>query len=73
MKWVKVNREVASDIYESMGKIFNKDGGLHPEEIQIVIDISKKRIRMKRKVALGEVSEASILKEVRRELGIKER
>ena len=71
MDWQKINRELASAIYESSARIFNDDGSLPEAGLRLVVDEAKKAAKVERDVSLSEVADLSILREAQRELGIK--
>jgi|SRR5262245_16992628 len=55
MEWLKINREAAVATYESVGTAFSQDGNIPEDGLRLFIE---------------EVADASILKDVQRELGI---
>ena len=71
MDWQKINRELASAIYESSARIFNDDGSLPEAGLRLIVDEAKKAAKVERDVSLSEVADLSILREAQRELGIK--
>ena len=71
MDWQKINRELASAIYESSARIFNDDGSLPEAGLRRVVDEAKKAAKVERDVSLSEVADLSILREAQKELGIK--
>jgi ABC-type nitrate/sulfonate/bicarbonate transport system substrate-binding protein len=73
MDWQKINRELASAIYESSARIFNDDGAPSEAGLRLVVDEAKKAAKVEREVTLNEVADLSILKEVQRDLTTKAR
>lgn len=73
MDWVKVDRESAVATYDSTWKIFSEDGGMSESGLKLVIDQGREAMKIDRAVALTEVAEFGIIREVQREMGIKPR
>src|SRR5262249_33096274 len=70
-EWLKTDKEIATAIYDSLGKFFNEDGSLPEDGFRLLIEDVKEVAKVEREVAFGEVADLSILKEAQRELGIK--
>jgi NitT/TauT family transport system substrate-binding protein len=70
MDWQKINRELASAIYESSARIFNDDGGLPEAGLRLIVDEAKKAAKIERDVPLNEVADLTMLREAQKELGI---
>ena len=73
MDWIKVDRESAAATYDSTWKIFSEDGGMSESGLKLVIDQSREAMKIERAVALTEVADFGIIREVQKELGIKAR
>jgi ABC-type nitrate/sulfonate/bicarbonate transport system substrate-binding protein len=71
MEWMKINKEMATATYDSVGKAFNEDGSLPEDGLRLLIDEAKKAAKINREVAASEVADLSILREAQKELGIK--
>ena len=71
MDWQKINRELASAIYESSARIFNADGALPEAGLHLIVDEAKKAAKIERDVPLNEVADLAILREAQKELGIR--
>jgi ABC-type nitrate/sulfonate/bicarbonate transport system substrate-binding protein len=71
MEWQKVNREIATANYDSASKIFPEDGAFSEAGLRLIIDEARKAAKIDREIALNEVADLSMLKEVQRELGTK--
>jgi len=71
MDWSKSDKEMAMAGYESVVKFFNDDGSVSEKGFLLVIDELKRLGRVEREISLSEVEDLSLLKEARRELGIK--
>jgi NitT/TauT family transport system substrate-binding protein len=73
MEWMKIDKEMATATYDSVGKAFNEDGNLPEDGLRLLIDEAKKATKISREIASSEVADLSILREAQKELGIKER
>jgi len=71
LEWMKVDKEMATATYDSVGKAFNEDGTLPEAGLRLLIDEAKKAAKITREVAASEVTELSILREAQKELAIK--
>ena len=70
MGWMKIDKEMATATYESSWKIYNEDGSVPEDGLRLIIEETKKAIKVNREVSFNEVVDLSILKEAQRELGI---
>ena len=73
MEWMKIDKEMATATYDSVGKAFNEDGSLPEDGLRLLIDEAKKAAKISREVASSEVADLSILREAQKELGIQGR
>jgi NitT/TauT family transport system substrate-binding protein len=71
MNTYKIDKEIATALYDSFVKGFNDDGGLPEDGFRTLIEDTKRLTKVDREVALSEVADLSILREAQRELGIK--
>jgi len=71
MEWMKIDKEMATATYDSVGKAFNEDGSLPEDGLRLLIDEAKKAAKTNREIASSEVADPAILKEAQKELGIK--
>ena len=71
MDWVKVDRESAAATYDSTWKIFSEDGSMSESGLKLVIDQGREAMKIDRAVALTEVAEFGIIRDVQKEMGIK--
>jgi NitT/TauT family transport system substrate-binding protein len=71
MEWMKIDKEMATATYESSWKIYNEDGSVPEDGLRLIIEETKKALKVNREVSFNEVMDLSILKEAQRELGIK--
>jgi len=70
MEWMKVDKEMATATYDSVGKAFNEDGSLPEDGLRMLIDEAKKAAKISREIPLSDVADLSILREAQKELGI---
>jgi len=73
MEWLKLDREMATATYDSVGKAFNDDGSLPEDGLRLLIEETRKAGKVSREIASSEVADLSILKEAQRELRIQGR
>ena len=71
MSTYKLDKEVASALYDSFVKGFNDDGNLPEDGFRRLIEDTKTITKVDREIALGEVADLSILREAQKEMGIK--
>jgi NitT/TauT family transport system substrate-binding protein len=73
MEWMKIDKEMATATYDSVGKAFNEDGSLPEDGLRLLIDEAKKAAKISREIASSEVADLAILREAQKELGIQPR
>jgi ABC-type nitrate/sulfonate/bicarbonate transport system substrate-binding protein len=73
MEWMKIDKEMATATYDSVGKAFNEDGSLPEDGLRLLIEEARKAAKVSREIASSEVADLAILKEAQRELGIQGR
>lgn len=73
IEWLKLNRESATATYDSVVKVYDDDINLCDKGLRLVIDETKKTMKLSRDVPYSEIFDLSILKEAQRELGIQTR
>ena len=71
MDWMKIDRDSAAATYDSTWRVFSEDGTIPDAGLKLVIDQGREAMKIERPVANSEVAEASLLREVHKELGIK--
>ena len=71
MEWMKIDKEMATATYDSVGKAFNEDGSLPEDGLRLLIEEARKSANVGREIASSEVADLSILREAQKELGIK--
>ncbi len=73
IEWLKLNREIATATYDSVVKVYDDDINLCDKGLRLVIDETKKTMKLSRDVPYSEIADLSILREAQRELGIQTR
>ncbi|HZA57371.1 MAG TPA: ABC transporter substrate-binding protein [Candidatus Udaeobacter sp.] len=71
MEWLKVNREIATATYDGVAKVYNDDINMCEKGLRLVVDETKKTMKITRDIPLSEIADLSILREAQRELGTK--
>jgi NitT/TauT family transport system substrate-binding protein len=71
MEWMKIDKEMATATYDSVGKAFNEDGNLPEDGMRLLIDEAKKAAKISREISPSEVADLSLLREAQKEMGIK--
>ena len=71
MEWLKVNREIATATYDGVAKVYNDDINVCEKGLRLVVDETKKTMKITREIPLSEIADLSMLKEAQRELGTK--
>ena len=70
-EWLKLTREAAGTTYDSVVKVYNEDANVCEKGLRLVIDETKKNMKLSRDVPYSEIADLSILREVQREMGAK--
>jgi ABC-type nitrate/sulfonate/bicarbonate transport system substrate-binding protein len=71
IKWLKIDRDIASVTYDSVWKAFTEDGSLPENGLRLAIEEAKRIGKVDRDVPFNEVADLSVLREAQKELGIK--
>ena len=71
MEWLKINREVATATYDGVAKVYDDDINLCEKGLRLVIDETKKSLKVSREIPFSEIADLSILREAQRELNMK--
>lgn len=69
--WGKGKPEHAYAAYDSTVKIISADGAIPEDGLKILIDQAKRDVKVSREVALGEIADFTLLREVQKELGLR--
>jgi NitT/TauT family transport system substrate-binding protein len=71
MAWGKAKPEHAYAAYDSTVKVISYDGGIPEDGLKLLIDQAKSDVKVTRDLALSEIADFSILREVQKELALK--
>jgi ABC-type nitrate/sulfonate/bicarbonate transport system substrate-binding protein len=71
MEWLKLNRESAGATYDSVVKVYNEDASTCEKGLRLVIDETRKTMKISREVPLSDIADLSLIREAQRELGTK--
>lgn len=71
IEWLKLTRENAAATYDSVVKVYDDDINLCDKGLRLVVDETKKSMKLSRDVAYSEIADLSILREAQRELSAK--
>ena len=70
-EWLKLNREAAAATYDSVVKVYNEDPSTCDKGLRLVVDETKKTMKLTRDVPYSDTADLSILREALKELGSK--
>ena len=68
-EWLRLSRDSALATYDSVVKVYNEDPNTCDKGLRLVVDETKKTIKLTREVPYSEVADLAILREAHRELG----
>lgn len=71
MAWGKAKPEHAYASYDATVKVISHDGGIPEDGLKFLIEQAKKDAKITREVALGEIADFGILREIQKELGLR--
>ena len=71
MDWLKVNKEVAATTYDGVVKAYNEDPSVCEKGLRVMIDERKQALKITRDVAVSEVADLSLIRDVLKEMGTK--
>ncbi|HEX9453259.1 MAG TPA: hypothetical protein VGA27_02840, partial [Candidatus Binatia bacterium] len=66
--WLKLGRENAAATYDSVVKVYDDDINLCDKGLRLVVDETKKSMKLTRDVPYSDIADLSILREAQREL-----
>ncbi|HEY2990439.1 MAG TPA: ABC transporter substrate-binding protein [Candidatus Binatia bacterium] len=69
--WGKVKPEQAYAAYDSTVKVISNDGGIPADGLKLLVDLAKKDAKISHEIALSDIADFTILREVQQELGIR--
>ena len=70
-EWLKLNREAAAATYESVVRVYNEEINVCDKGLRVIVDETKKIMKLGRDVPYSEVADLSIFREAQRELASK--
>jgi NitT/TauT family transport system substrate-binding protein len=73
VQWGRTEPDLAAAAYDSAFKVYNLDGSIPEDGLRSVIEQAKQDAKIARDVALGEVSDMTLLRDAQKELGVKGR
>jgi len=71
IEWLKLNRDTAAATYDSVVKVYDDDSNLCDKGLRLVVDETKKTMKLSRDVPYSEIADLSIIREAQREMGSK--
>ena len=71
MDWLRLNREIATATYDGVVNVYNEDINVCEQGLRLVIEETKKTVKVSREIPFNEIADLSIARVARRELGIK--
>jgi ABC-type nitrate/sulfonate/bicarbonate transport system substrate-binding protein len=66
--WGRTGRDDAAASYNSSSSVFNLNGSIPEDGLQLVLDLAKKDAKISREIPLSDVSDLTLLREVQKEL-----
>lgn len=69
--WSKTRPEHAYAAYDSTVKVISHDGGIPEDGLKLLIEQAKRDAKITREIALNEVADFAILREIQKELGLR--
>ena len=67
-EWLKLNRESAAATYDSVVRVYNEDVDVCDKGLRVIVDETKKTMKLSRDMPYSEVADLSISREAQREL-----
>jgi ABC-type nitrate/sulfonate/bicarbonate transport system substrate-binding protein len=71
MSWAKVKSEHAYASYDATVKVISHDGAIPSDGLNLLIEQAKKDAKITRDIALNEIADFGILREIQKELGLR--
>jgi len=71
MDWLRLNREIATATYDGVVNVYNEDINVCEQGLRLVIEETKKTVKVSREIPFNEIADLSIARVAQRELGIK--
>ena len=70
-EWLRLNRESAAATYDSVVKVYNEEPNTCDKGLRLVVDETKKTMKLTRDVPYSDVADLAILREAHKEFGTK--
>lgn len=70
-EWLKLNHEAASATYDSVVRVYDEDANTCEKGLRLVIDETKKTMKISREVPLDEIADLSLFREAQRQTGLR--
>ena len=70
-EWLKLSREAASATYDSVVRVYDEDANTCEKGLRLVVDETKKTMKMSREVPLDEIADLSLFREAQRQTGLR--
>ncbi len=70
--WAKAKQEHAYASYDATVKVISPDGGIPEDGLKLLIDQAKHDGKITRDVALSEIADFGILREIQKELSLRQ-
>lgn len=69
IEWLKLDREIATATYDGVAKVYNDDINVCEKGLHLVIEETKKTVKLSREFPFSEIVDLSILRQAQREMG----
>lgn len=69
--WLKLNREIATATYDGVVKVYNEDINVCEQGLRLVIEETKKTVKVSREMSFGDIADLAIFRVAQREMTIK--
>jgi len=70
-EWLKLNRDAAAATYDSVVRVYNEDVAVCDKGLRVIVDETKKTMKLSRDVPYSEVADLAIFRDAQRELASK--
>lgn len=71
-KWTKLDRQIATAMFEGYSRAYSSDGSMTDQALQVAIEDGIKRAKLDKKVSFSQIANRVILSEAQKELGLKQ-
>jgi ABC-type nitrate/sulfonate/bicarbonate transport system substrate-binding protein len=70
-KWLRIDRQKAKAVLDSVFPLYSADGTMTDVMLQAALDVEIQRGKIEKKVALSDIADRTLLLEAQKELGMK--